>query len=481
MLFVVVGRVADDRYEIIVDHQHAVLHTTNTQFRSTGEATLPVVEVGTVKIRGTDGFEHEWPWFREASSENGASPLSFNDAERPRREVSKRIEAVLRWLATSLIVAQYTDTDKATLARRLNTSLTAANAQDLSVLQEEVDYALKWGYAPLHYAIHTGDLELVHFLLDNAQSPLPRTRDGLTATRVAIRESRDPKALQTMLETLMGAGASIDDSDDNGQTPLLFAICNRYDSACEVLVKLGANVNATDSSGETALHITCQKGGFMVSPLVALGANPAIRDKQGRTPADMATLPPPILEQLRGQQRSTVRKHRSVHSSAGSERGTGGYIPQEEANRGSPFMTNIPGESKHSFGHSSASSSDEEPVGKGPLTGIWTSATGARCRFSDDGTTVAVSLLSSTRTLREFTGKLTRRNEQTDSKFFDGMLDVMFVGSSRRDALRTAAVLDDADHLRLRFTDWPTYDRKGKRLGERFYSEVLMRSVGHTN
>jgi formylglycine-generating enzyme required for sulfatase activity len=230
-----------------------------------------------------------------------------------------------------------------------------------------------------------------------------------------------------------------------------------------------ANLVAAILRDDQRNSVASYGGDYVARKLILPPLPPPSLSPSSPSPSPPSPSPPHVAKSRKG--------HSSVHSSAGRERGAGGYISPEEANRHSPFMPNPPGDSKHS----SASFSNEEPVGKGPLTGIWTSATGARCRLSDDGTTVAVSLLSSTRTLREFTGKLTRRNEQADSKFFDGTLDVMFAGSSRRDALRTTATLDDADHLRLRFTDWPTYDRKGKRLGERVYSEVLMRSVGHTN
>jgi hypothetical protein len=146
-------------------------------------------------------------------------------------------------------------------------------------------------------------------------------------------------------------------------------------------------------------------------------------------------------------------------------RGPQAESPRRPRNTGQPGMPGF-----------ATPSADEGPHPNGPLSGVWQSATGASCQLVDDGATAVISLKARTRTLLEFNGKLTRRNGESDSKHFEGSLNAVFAGDSKQHVLRTTATLDDADHLRLRFPDWPIYDKRGKLLGERPYSETLTRS-----
>ena len=82
--------------------------------------------------------------------------------------------------------------------------------------------------------------------------------------------------------------------DDNGNTPL-FAIINLgYDflvknGMIEALTKRGADLNAKNSDGKTALMMALQKGDvFMFDFLIQLGADKKIRDDQGNDLLDHA-------------------------------------------------------------------------------------------------------------------------------------------------------------------------------------------------
>ncbi len=58
--------------------------------------------------------------------------------------------------------------------------------------------------------------------------------------------------------------------------------------AVKVLLDRHVDVNAVNDSGQTALHFAAQASDDIVRLLVASGANPNAKDKQGRTPLDAA-------------------------------------------------------------------------------------------------------------------------------------------------------------------------------------------------
>jgi ankyrin repeat protein len=58
--------------------------------------------------------------------------------------------------------------------------------------------------------------------------------------------------------------------------------------AVELLIDRGADVNASNESGQTALHIAAQASDRIVEFLATHGAKVDAKDKQGRTALDVA-------------------------------------------------------------------------------------------------------------------------------------------------------------------------------------------------
>ncbi|XP_007445113.2 ankyrin repeat domain-containing protein 22-like, partial [Python bivittatus] len=57
----------------------------------------------------------------------------------------------------------------------------------------------------------------------------------------------------------------------------------------KMLLRAGADVNATDDSGRTALHYACEMKNQSIIPLLAeAGADLSIKDKDEETPLDIA-------------------------------------------------------------------------------------------------------------------------------------------------------------------------------------------------
>ena len=113
---------------------------------------------------------------------------------------------------------------------------------------------------------------------------------------------------------------------------------------------------------------------------------------------------------------------------------------------------------------------------QGRLTGTWQAASGPTFRIVDDGKALTISLVEGN-VLGEFGGKLTRRGEEADSKAFTGTVNAVFKPDApKRYVIHVTATLTDQDHLRLRCSDWPTWNNRGKNIGTRSLSETWTRN-----
>ncbi|GEM_PF-229133 len=105
-----------------------------------------------------------------------------------------------------------------------------------------------------------------------------------------------------VVKTLVDAGAEINPPSSQQWAPLLSA-ASRYDEcsdkAMRLLLEKGANVNFWyEPEGWTALHLAANNGmESKVKLLLESGAQPNVRDKQGKTPLDSALW---ILRYLHG-------------------------------------------------------------------------------------------------------------------------------------------------------------------------------------
>jgi hypothetical protein len=131
-----------------------------------------------------------------------------------------------------------------------------------------------WKATPVWHAVaRARNHALVRFLLEQGGNP-----------NYSLFAAADAK----MMRLLVKHGAIVDDPSSGG-TPFLGAVMwSRFEKA-EELLKLGADVNAVDEKGQTALHLMLKKGSDKehFQMLMKYGPRGDLKDKSGKTAIDI--------------------------------------------------------------------------------------------------------------------------------------------------------------------------------------------------
>ncbi len=125
------------------------------------------------------------------------------------------------------------------------------------------DASMGDGATPLMRASQIPDLTVIRALLDGGANPSLAMRNQTTAPMLVMAGGRG------------GGGRAV-----TPDTPAYQAL--------ELMLKKGADVNATNASGETLLHQAIPRGEALVKLIASYGANLELKDKSGRTPLDVA-------------------------------------------------------------------------------------------------------------------------------------------------------------------------------------------------
>ncbi|ETP23447.1 hypothetical protein F441_03434 [Phytophthora nicotianae CJ01A1] len=92
-----------------------------------------------------------------------------------------------------------------------------------------------------------------------------------------------------LLEFVLESGATLDDSDDCGASPLTTALLGRHYQAADMLVAYGCDVDHVNATLQTSMHVLALFGDLSaVQWLLARGADLETRDAGGNSPLHLA-------------------------------------------------------------------------------------------------------------------------------------------------------------------------------------------------
>jgi len=159
----------------------------------------------------------------------------------------------------------------------------------------------KHGETALHSAASRGDTEIAAMLIERGADVNAEISGGTTPLHQGSWNGHEE-----ILKLLLAKGAEVDPKTTGGVTPLYQAAgpgAERHDKGCvEVLLAHGASVNVTDERGNTMLHTAAYYGNKgVIEILLTRGVPVNSKNRRGETPLQVASRNkhPEIAELLR--------------------------------------------------------------------------------------------------------------------------------------------------------------------------------------
>ena len=153
-----------------------------------------------------------------------------------------------------------------------------------------LDQGGKTSWTALHYAVAEGRHGVVKLLLTAGANPnkqLNTTHDKMSSLMLAAANG-DLEMVQVLVEQ---GKAKVELGDRYKRTALTHACINGSSAVSAYLVRLGANPEASDSSGNSCLHYACAYGWwFCMRALLESGAGLQPRNEWGLTPLGVAVM-----------------------------------------------------------------------------------------------------------------------------------------------------------------------------------------------
>ena len=111
--------------------------------------------------------------------------------------------------------------------------------------------------------------------------------DGRTSAVHLAAEVGDAEVIEALPRA--GVRKLLDELDAADRTPLMYAAAKGNVQTAKLLIEMGANVNARNSTGDTALRVAASDGTLQIARLLLeAGGNPLLPGRMLLTPLDRA-------------------------------------------------------------------------------------------------------------------------------------------------------------------------------------------------
>ncbi len=219
-------------------------------------------------------YEHAYNLFEQELEKEKRRTNGFRSTEE-----SERLKIVKMLLDAGVI--KESDKPDGKNISEISIAIQTGNIECAKLLIEagyDVNVCKGTGIPPLCEAVKSFDYEVINFLLD-AGADID-TEDGYKQSPIALAQYREMDDVVELLLNNLGdmsedkvsiiraaqdndvsaikkfikAGASIEQKDVQGNTPLIWAAANWNVEAVKTLIELGADVNAANDGGVTPLH-----------------------------------------------------------------------------------------------------------------------------------------------------------------------------------------------------------------------------------
>ena len=175
--------------------------------------------------------------------------------------------------------------------QRCNSLHKCAEVGDMQTLSEllqqtnQIDVRDDFGETPLFTAVRYENNEAASLLISHGANLNVRNNDGTTPLMMAVLSQNLP-----LISALINAGADVNASDPDGDTVIMHGAVFAGKQTCRILrllVSHGANVNAAANDGRTALMYSIRGISVdAVKSLLSLGADVNARDRNGMSALD---------------------------------------------------------------------------------------------------------------------------------------------------------------------------------------------------
>jgi hypothetical protein len=202
---------------------------------------------------------------------------------------------------------QGTQVDDGTKTQKRSPLLAAAAKGNINRIQallekgESIEARGQWQYTPLLTAVANDQVDAAQLLISRGANVNYKTEGGKSCmSGINCMQLASMRGNVRMLAILIEAGANVNETDDRGATPVMWAANRGHVDALRLLLERGANINACDAwSCHTALMYTPPERMDIVELLLNYGADPNLRTKDGLTASQEA------LQQAEWQRKST--------------------------------------------------------------------------------------------------------------------------------------------------------------------------------